>query len=423
MTENYDALFYEDIPKKNKTIQGMMLCSLIGPVVFIMGKVVNLWDIDIYYSVVLFVYIFCCTVISILLNGKEKTQKFCMYFTLISSCGIIFAIQANHLVNPTLTIGIVPIISCLFFNTRLALCISIVNFVLVSIATFLRFGNLFLGYMIGLLMEFSFLTFCINWLIRIFQKEYVDKNLLIEKAEQLQANLEEKNLYLQNSQYKIIQFTGKALGQNDFYTSRHVVHTQEYVELICKQLSREGFYKNILTEEEIKIFSSAAYLHDIGKLHIDSKVLERKNNFSNDEIELIKTHAEKGATLLELLPKIDDGHFNDVAVQMAMSHHEHWDGSGYPNGLKNTTIPLCARILAVADALDNYIEENATTDSAVLDALKKLDEQSDKYFERCIVDVTIRLRFDIERLVKQFDMQENSPSYEDMVWWALNHKF
>lgn len=136
----------------------------------------------------------------------------------------------------------------------------------------------------------------------------------------------------------------------------------------------------------------------------------------------MKRHTAEGVKLLELLPQIDNGHFNEIAIQMAGSHHEAWDGSGYPKGLREREIPLCARILAVADSLDNFIFKSENPLNAVVEAMNFLESEAGKKYERCIVDTVIKLRPEIEVLVEQFISRESVSVREDMQWWIATHR-
>lgn len=407
MTDYEQDFFYENISRVNKIVQTILFCATVVPIIFLLLSLLKIFRMSLMYSFCVFAYIFSCSIIEVFLNGEEKLKKVSMYFGLLSCCGIVFLLFANKTVNPSISLVIIPIISCLYYNKRLTVFINIVDFILIVLASILRLGCFHLGFVIGLLMEMVFLTLCTYWVLDKTMRSHLQILSLSQTREEIFNQLQQKNLDLQNTQYKIIQFTGKCLGGHDMFIGRHVIHVQEYVELISRGLKDLGYYNTVLTNDEIKAFSSAAFLHDIGKVHIPREILNKHTPLTEQEFEVLKNHTGEGKRLLDLLPQIDNGHFNEIAIQMAYSHHEHWDGTGYPIGLKETTIPLCARILAVADALDKFITEAPKKENSVMYALKKLDEEADVKYEKVIVDVVIKLHAEIENLVKQFELRES----------------
>lgn len=407
MTDYEQDFFYENISRVNKIVQTILFCATAVPIIFLLLALLKIFRMSLMYSFCVFAYIFSCSIIEVFLNGEEKLKKVSMYFGLLSCCGIVFLLFANKTVNPSISLAIIPIISCLYYNKRLTVFINIVDFILIVLASILRLGCFHLGFVIGLLMEMVFLTLCTYWVLDKTMRSHLQILSLSQTREEIFNQLQQKNLDLQNTQYKIIQFTGKCLGGHDMFIGRHVIHVQEYVELISRGLKDLGYYNTVLTNDEIKAFSSAAFLHDIGKVHIPREILNKHTPLTEQEFEVLKNHTGEGKRLLDLLPQIDNGHFNEIAIQMAYSHHEHWDGTGYPIGLKETTIPLCARILAVADALDKFITEAPKKENSVMYALKKLDEEADVKYEKVIVDVVIKLHAEIENLVKQFELRES----------------
>lgn len=407
MTDYEQDFFYENISRVNKIVQTILFCATVVPIIFLLLSLLKIFRMSLMYSFCVFAYIFSCSIIEVFLNGEEKLKKVSMYFGLLSCCGIVFLLFANKTVNPSISLAIIPIISCLYYNKRLTVFINIVDFILIVLASILRLGCFHLGFVIGLLMEMVFLTLCTYWVLDKTMRSHLQILSLSQTREEIFNQLQQKNLDLQNTQYKIIQFTGKCLGGHDMFIGRHVIHVQEYVELISRGLKDLGYYNTVLTNDEIKAFSSAAFLHDICKVHIPREILNKHTPLTEQEFEVLKNHTGEGKRLLDLLPQIDNGHFNEIAIQMAYSHHEHWDGTGYPIGLKETTIPLCARILAVADALDKFITEAPKKENSVMYALKKLDEEADVKYEKVIVDVVIKLHAEIENLVKQFELRES----------------
>ena len=134
-----------------------------------------------------------------------------------------------------------------------------------------------------------------------------------------------------------------ALEARDPYTSHHSSRVAEMTETICELME--------LDEEEKEIYHIAAHLHDIGKIGIRDNVLLKEGKLNDEEWEIMKSHSEQGYNILMNAKSFD------VVANVVRSHHERYDGKGYPDGLKGTDIPLGARIIAIADSIDAMISD------------------------------------------------------------------
>lgn len=134
-----------------------------------------------------------------------------------------------------------------------------------------------------------------------------------------------------------------ALEARDPYTSHHSSRVAEMTEKICELIG--------LAENEKEIYHIAAHLHDIGKIGIRDSVLLKEGKLNDEEWEIMKSHPVQGYNIL-----MNASSFDVVAV-VVRSHHERFDGKGYPDGLKGDDIPLGARIIAIADSIDAMISD------------------------------------------------------------------
>jgi putative two-component system response regulator len=147
--------------------------------------------------------------------------------------------------------------------------------------------------------------------------------------------------------------------RRDAETGEHLERMRDYAVAIAEELGREGAYAGLIDGTFIEQLHHAAPLHDIGKVAIPDAILRRPGHLSPEQFEIMKTHAEAGARVLEAILGLevdggvtDEVSFMPMAVAIARSHHERWDGRGYPDGLAAEAIPLSARVTAVADVLD-----------------------------------------------------------------------
>ncbi|MER2236071.1 MAG: HD-GYP domain-containing protein [Candidatus Limivicinus sp.] len=157
--------------------------------------------------------------------------------------------------------------------------------------------------------------------------------------------------------HMIISLTDIIEGR-DAYTGDHVRNTEDYVIQILRQLRLNPKYKDIITDQYVKLVARSAPLHDIGKIKIPDTILNKPGRLTEEEFAVMKTHTTYGAELVdEILYGLGDPKLTEVAKNIARDHHERMDGNGYPAGKKGDEIPLEARIMAVADVYDALVSE------------------------------------------------------------------
>ena len=186
----------------------------------------------------------------------------------------------------------------------------------------------------------------------------------------------------------MITFMADLVENRDDNTGGHIKRTARYVESITKELKRRGAYQDILTDEYIRELVIAAPLHDIGKIHVPDDVLNKPGRLTDEEFNIMKAHTTAGQDLL-LHAKKELGEYGylTMALEMAAYHHEWWNGKGYPYGFSGEEIPLCARIMAVADVFDALISKRVYKDPMPLEkAYAIIREESGTHFEPQIVD-------------------------------------
>ena len=186
----------------------------------------------------------------------------------------------------------------------------------------------------------------------------------------------------------IITLMADIVENRDDNTGGHIKRTARYVEGIAGELKKRGAYADILTDEYMKDLVVAAPLHDIGKIHVPDAVLNKPGRLTKEEYDIMKTHTTTGKELLNhAKEELGEYGYLTIAVEMATYHHEWWDGSGYPYGVSGNDIPLCARIMAVADVFDALISKRIYKDAMPLEkAYAIIREETGTHFEPEIVD-------------------------------------
>ena len=195
----------------------------------------------------------------------------------------------------------------------------------------------------------------------------------------------------------MITFMADMVENRDDNTGGHIKRTARYVESITKELKRRGAYQDILTDEYIRELVIAAPLHDIGKIHISDDILNKPGKLTDEEFALMKAHTTAGQDLLiHAKEELGEYGYLTMALEMAAYHHEWWNGKGYPYGISGEEIPLCARIMAVADVFDALISKRVYKDPMPLEkAYSIIREESGTHFEPQIVDAFFAVADDI----------------------------
>jgi cyclic di-GMP phosphodiesterase len=139
----------------------------------------------------------------------------------------------------------------------------------------------------------------------------------------------------------------------DSDTGEHLERVQKYCRILAQELQEHAGYADVIDDEFVQLMYETSPLHDIGKVAIPDSILLKPGRLTPEEFEVMKTHTVRGAeTIAAMHKEFPNAQFLDMAHDIVLSHHEKYDGSGYPRGLSGTTIPLCARIMAVADVYD-----------------------------------------------------------------------
>lgn len=163
------------------------------------------------------------------------------------------------------------------------------------------------------------------------------------------------------------------IDNKDDNTGGHIRRSSAYALLIAKNMSKNKKYKNIIDQDYLNNLNKAAPMHDIGKIGIPDAILQKPGRLTEEEFEIIKQHPSIGGKIVEETfgHLFDDG-YETMAYNVAMFHHEKWNGKGYPTGRRGTDIPLCARIVAVADVFDAVSAKRCYRDAMPLEECYKI---------------------------------------------------
>ncbi len=194
-------------------------------------------------------------------------------------------------------------------------------------------------------------------------------------------------------------------------TGAHIKRTQHYVRAIAQELRRAGHCTHILTPSYIDLLFLSAPLHDVGKVGVPDHILLKPGRLTHEEMVQMKQHAEFGRKIIFSTAKAIEGdNFLVIAGEIAGTHHEKWDGSGYPGGLAGEAIPLSGRIMAVADIYDALISRRcykAPYSHALATTL--LAEMRGTTFDPAVLDAFFRIEDEIKTIAAAYkDEEEHS---------------
>lgn len=197
---------------------------------------------------------------------------------------------------------------------------------------------------------------------------------------------------LSGMQSGMITLMAEIVENRDDNTGGHIRRTAAYVEQIASELRRQGAYPEILSDRYMRDMIVAAPLHDIGKIHIPDAVLNKPGRLSDEEFAIMKTHTTAGEELLKRAgEELGESEYLNTAIEMAAYHHEWWNGRGYPYGISGEDIPLCARIMAVADVFDALTFKRCYKNAMPLEkAYAIIREESGTHFDPAVAEAFLR---------------------------------
>jgi len=170
--------------------------------------------------------------------------------------------------------------------------------------------------------------------------------------------IRERTIQIQRLQDSIISVMADMVENRDKGTGSHIERTSVFIEILINEMKKRGVYINEISEWDVEKIVLSARMHDLGKITITDSILNKPDRLTGEEYEIIKTHAFEGERIInKMISQIGEGEFLRNARLFAVCHHERWDGTGYPLGLKGTEIPLQGRIMAIVDVYDALISE------------------------------------------------------------------
>ena len=223
-------------------------------------------------------------------------------------------------------------------------------------------------------------------ILEVQQKELKNFNSNLQKM------VDEKTKTVFELQDAILKTVVNLVESRDDITGGHIERTQRGVGLLVEALRDHPAYVREAAEWDIKLLLRSSQLHDVGKIAISDHILRKPGRLDPEEFEEMKKHAGFGARIIEKIEANTSANdFLKYAKIFAVTHHEKWDGSGYPNGLSGENIPLPGRIMALADVYDALISERPYKKAfSREEAMKIIQDGRGSQFDPVLTDIFIR---------------------------------
>ncbi|MBV8633459.1 MAG: HD domain-containing protein, partial [Burkholderiaceae bacterium] len=249
-------------------------------------------------------------------------------------------------------------------------------------------------------------------------------DFLRDKAAFLEYEVTRRTEEVHDLQEATILMMASLAETRDNETGNHILRTQYYVKALAEHLKDHRRFARFLTPETIMLLFKSAPLHDIGKVGIPDRILLKPGRFEPEEFEIMKTHTTLGRDAIRQAEK-RLGHsvpFLEFAKEIAYSHQEKWDGSGYPQGLAGEDIPVSARLMAVADVYDALISRRVYKEPMSHEqAVQIITEGRGKHFDPDIVDAFLAIQDECRTIALLYsDSDEDMEEQHDRLKWIAD---
>lgn len=178
---------------------------------------------------------------------------------------------------------------------------------------------------------------------------YYHKNNLEELVEQQTRKLTRQNVRMINVLGTVVEFRNMESGE-------HIARVRGLTRILLERVA-DQYPEYCLTSEEVQMIVDASPMHDVGKIMISDSILMKPGKLTPEEFEIMKTHTVKGCEIIEQIADLDDKKYLRYCSEIARSHHERFDGRGYPDGLRGEEIPISAQVVSIADVYDALVSE------------------------------------------------------------------
>ncbi|MBC8392015.1 MAG: HD domain-containing protein [Deltaproteobacteria bacterium] len=234
--------------------------------------------------------------------------------------------------------------------------------------------------------------------------------MISEQINSMVRDLKEQNRQIHITQDVTIHAMAGLAETRDNETGAHIRRTQNYVRYLAIQLKSQAKFSADLTPEIIELLYKSAPLHDVGKVGVPDRILLKPGKLTDEEFAEMKKHTTYGHDAIKMAEKdLGTTSFLRIAREIAYTHHEKWDGSGYPQGFAGEDIPVSGRLMALADVYDALISKRVYKPPIThTKAVKIIKERKGNHFDPDIVDAFLKIESEFQKTAVEFaDSEED----------------
>ena len=381
-----ESYFLENEKKVNRLISKILpLFCVVGPIIFLCNKL-GIFSVDEKGLIIFSISIIILTIFVFILTRIFPQKFFLKYVFFIFFEIFIFYLSIIPGVDFNLGYLVIPLLAALYYSFRFNFFVTALSFIVMAISLRVRSLDWFSVKFVSMAIEF------VIWCLVDFAFIWVAKGFLIDNYR--------RSRQVHNIQLNLISGFANLVEAKDSTTGHHIKRMSAYVKLICEELKKLDRFKSYLTPENIERIVAAAPLHDLGKIAIPDAVLCKSSVLSTEEFNLIKQHPLMGDHLIrDNMSSIEDVEYIKIARDVALHHHEWWNGKGYPDGLSERNIPLCARIISIADVLDALLSKRPYKDGYDIDKTYDLiTSLAGVQFDPEIISVLPNIKEDVKEI-------------------------
>ena len=402
--KNLDSLPFVNEIKNNLLMSRILLCLLAVFPFLMLGKYFGWYSGASYKRYFAFIVfgLFCALVLYVITKFYSD-RVWTKYICLITMEIFITILSLDSGLEIYISYVTVPLISLFYFNPKFSKRIAFFSYLcMVGTIIYRSTGNnpyytqiisrkqWILAYTTGLSIEY---------IVNIIFVNLIAKHSLgfISEAKKQNKNI----ITIQN---QVINAFANLVESKDPMTGKHVRRASEYVGVICRSLVKLGYYAEELDHHTIDLMVAAAPLHDLGKISISDSILCKTGRLTRREHGIMQNHPIEGMRLItQNMSLIEDLEYIDIARFMALFHHEHWDGTGYPFRLIGDEIPLVARVMTAADILDALLSERPFKRAYSLEeSFSFISTLSGNCLEPAIVEAVLAAKDEVAKICNSF---------------------
>lgn len=415
------SFFIENELKMNRRVSRLVWIGISAGPALMLGRFFDIYYKLSYINPIIFTLLLTAVALLLHLICKKNTYSpLTKYICLYSIELLVCFLAMTKGLCLFLSYLIVPCLSCMYYDEKFTRNVSITCYIAMAGTLVYRtlypvpefVGNMtkmqwILAYGSGLSIEYFICMLVIYNYSKSAHETLANLAVTFEKLEESNIkqqkayiSLQDKTHSIQTMQKQLINGFANLVESKDPSTGEHIRRTSAYVILICTKLQEMGYYTDELTNEAVEDMVTAAPLHDLGKIGVSNTILCKPGRLTPDEFNIIKQHPSYGERLIkENMKGVEDEAYIKTARDMALYHHERWDGTGYPIGLKEKNIPLSARIMSAADVLDALIHKRPYKEAYSLDqALEIMKAGSGTQFDPAVIRAVLACTDEIKRV-------------------------